>query len=115
MKNLLGSSRLSHFREKRSQAKVDTAAAASADTQPEEEEEQQDEPVFIDRVSGDEAPKPAEWSKIPRPFYMADKWIDPLDPECRPEAIRRNVRKRRSWTIRHVRRQGTNSNDTLPS
>ncbi|CAO3574809.1 unnamed protein product [Mortierella alpina] len=115
MKNLLGSSRLSHFHEKRSRAKVGTVVAASADTQPEEEEEQQDELVFIDRLSGDEAPKPAEWSKIPRPFYVADKWIDPLDPECCPEAIRRNVRKRRSWTIRHVRRQGTNSNDTLPS
>ncbi|KAF9964755.1 hypothetical protein BGZ70_005980, partial [Mortierella alpina] len=89
MKSLLGSSKLSHFHEKRSRAKVATIPAASADTQVDDEEE--NEPVSIDWLSGDEAPKPAEWSKIPRPFYVTDKWTDPLDPEYRPEAIKRNV------------------------
>ncbi|KAF9985475.1 hypothetical protein BGZ75_002965 [Mortierella antarctica] len=114
MKNLLGSSKLSHFHERRSRAKVVTTATASADTHVEEAE---DDPVFIDRLSGDEAPKPAEWNKIPRPFYVTDKWIDPLDPEYRPEAIKRNVRKRKSWTVRHVRIQdpNNNNNNSLPS
>ncbi|KAF9957143.1 hypothetical protein BGZ72_002128 [Mortierella alpina] len=98
MKNLVGSSKLSHFYERRSRAKVATAPAASADTHAEEE----DEPVFIDRLPGEEAPKPEEWNKIPKPFYVTDKWIDPLDPEYRPSAIKRNARKRKLWKIRHV-------------
>ncbi|KAF9568870.1 hypothetical protein EC968_002804 [Mortierella alpina] len=112
MKNLLGCSKFSHYHEKRSRAKVATAPAASSDALGEEEE---GETVFIDRLSGDEAPKPEEWKKIPKPFYATDKWIDPLDPKYRPDAIKRNVLKRRSWKIRHISQHNNSNNDAAPS
>ncbi|KAG0205306.1 hypothetical protein BGX28_003060 [Mortierella sp. GBA30] len=99
MKNLLAASKFSRYYEEGSEAIV---AKCSLNNSGFEDEDMGMDPVIIKRLSGEKAPRAKEWDKLPKPHYVKDGRIDPLDPRYSRAAIMKNVRQRNNWHVEVV-------------